>query len=106
MTFINSYNPYFEQRVGQIHPTELLGNNANSLDTEAPFLDLDLLITNDIVSPKIYDKQDDHNFEIVFSPISCWRCPYLFFLWCIYFADYSFARERSYVNDFNNRNPF
>ena len=27
-------------------------------------MDLDLSITNDIVSSKIYDKQDDLNFEI------------------------------------------
>ena len=37
----------------------------NSSDTEAPFLDLDLSIMNGIVSSKIYDKQDDFNFEIV-----------------------------------------
>ena len=34
-------------------------------DTEAPFLDLNLSITNGIVSSKIYDKRDDFNFEIV-----------------------------------------
>ena len=35
--------------VGQIYPTELQLNKANSSDTEAPFLDLNLSITNDIV---------------------------------------------------------
>ena len=30
-------------------------NKANSSDTEAPFLDLNLSITNGIVSSKIYD---------------------------------------------------
>ena len=39
----------------------------NSFDTEAPFLDLNLFITNGIVSSKIYDKRDDFNFEIVNS---------------------------------------
>ena len=39
--------------VGQIYPTELQLNKANS-DTEAPFLELNLSITNGIVSPKIY----------------------------------------------------
>ena len=34
-------------------------------DTEAPYLDLDLSITNGIVSSKIYDKLDGFNFEIV-----------------------------------------
>ena len=37
-------------------------------DTEAPFLDLNLSITNGIVSSKIYDKRDDFNFEIVNFP--------------------------------------
>ena len=62
---LNIDNPYFEQMVGQIYPTELQLNTANSSDTEAPFLDLNLSITNGIVSSKIYDKWDDFNFEIV-----------------------------------------
>ena len=41
---------------------------ANSSDTEAPVLDLNLSITNGIVSSKIYDKRDDFNFEIVNFP--------------------------------------
>ena len=40
---LNIDNPYFEQMVGQIYPTELQLNKANSSDTEAPFLDLILL---------------------------------------------------------------
>ena len=51
--------------VSQINPT---GLQANSFDIEAPFLDMDLSITNGIVSPKIYDKRDDFNFEIVNFP--------------------------------------
>ena len=39
---LNFDNPYFEQMVGQIYPTELQLNKANSSDTEAPFLDLNL----------------------------------------------------------------
>ena len=54
--------------VGQLYPTELQLNKANSSDTEAPFLDLNLSITNGIVSSKIYDKRDEFNFEIVNSP--------------------------------------
>ena len=54
--------------VGQIYPTELQLNKANSSDTEAPFLELNLSITNGIVSSKIYDKRDDLNFEIVNFP--------------------------------------
>ena len=65
---LNTDNPYFERMVGQIYPTELQLNKANSSDTEAPFLDLNLSITNGIVTSKIYDKRDDFNFEIVNFP--------------------------------------
>ena len=65
---LNIDNPYFEQMVGQIYPTELQLNKANSSDTEAPFMDLNLSITKGIVSSKIYDKRDDFNFEIVNFP--------------------------------------
>ena len=65
---LNIDNPHFEQMLGQIYPTELQLNKANSSDTEAPFLDLNLSITNGIVSPKIYDKRDDFNFETVNFP--------------------------------------
>ena len=58
----------FEQMVGQIYPTDLQLNKANFSDTEAPFLDLKLSITNDIVSSNIYDKRDEFNFEIVNFP--------------------------------------
>ena len=65
---LNLDNPYFEQMVSQIYPSELQLNKANSSDTEAPFLDWNLPITNGIVSSKIYDKRDDFNFEIVNFP--------------------------------------
>ena len=82
---LNIDMPYFEHMVGHIrissngwhyecHPllliyhTELQLNKANSSDTEAPFLDFDLSITNDIVLSKIYDKWDDFTFEIVNFP--------------------------------------
>ena len=46
---LNIDNPYFEQMVGQIYPAELQLNKANSSDTEALILDLNLPITNGIV---------------------------------------------------------
>ena len=54
--------------VGQIYLTELQLNKANYSDNEAPFLDLNLSITNGLVPSKIYDKQDDFNFVIVNFP--------------------------------------
>ena len=54
--------------VVQIYPTELQLNKAYFSDTEASFLDLNVSITNGIVSFKIYDKRDGLNFEIVNFP--------------------------------------
>ena len=36
-------NPYFEQMMGQIYPTELQFNKANSSDTEALFFGFELV---------------------------------------------------------------
>ena len=62
---LNIDNIYFDQMVDRIYPTELQLNRANSSDTEAPFLDLNLCISNGIVSTKIYDKRDDFDFDII-----------------------------------------
>ena len=64
---LNIDNIYFDNMVpvSQIYPSELQHNKANTSDTKAAFLDLHLSISNDIVSPKIYDKRDDFDFEIV-----------------------------------------
>ena len=51
--------------VDQIYSSELQLNKANSSNTEALFLGLNLSITNGIVSSKTYDKRDDFKFEIV-----------------------------------------
>ena len=54
--------------VNHIYPPRLQLNKANSTDTEAPFLDLHLSISNGFVSSKIYDKRDDFDFDIVNFP--------------------------------------
>ena len=96
-------NPYFKQMVGQMYPTELQLNDAKSSDTEAPFLDLNLSITNGIVSSKIYDKRDDFNFEIVNVPFldgDVPRSP----SYGVYISQrVRFARVCSDVEDFNKR---
>ena len=43
---LNINNIYFDQMVDRIYPTELQLNRANSSDTEALFLDLNLCISN------------------------------------------------------------
>ena len=65
---LNIDNPYFEGMVNQIYSPELQLNKANTSDTEAPFLDLHLSISNGFVSSKIYDKRDDFDFDIVNFP--------------------------------------
>ena len=65
---LNIDNPYFEGMVNQIYPPELQLNKANTSDTEAPFLDLHLSISNGFVSSKIYYKRDDFDFDIVNLP--------------------------------------
>ena len=92
--------------VGQIYPTELQLNKANSSDTEAPFLDLNLSITNGIVSSKIDDKRDDFNFEIVKFPCLDGDVPRSPFYGVYISPLICFARVCSNVDDFNNRNLF
>ena len=90
--------------VSQIYPSELQLNKSNTSDTKAAFLDLHLSISNDIVSPKIYDKCDDFDFEIVDFPFLGGDVPrstsygvYISLL--IYFA-----RASSYTTNFNTHN--
>ena len=103
---LNIDNPYFEQMVCQIYPTELQLNKANSSDTEAPFLDLNLSITNDIVSSKIYDKRDESNFEIVNFPFLDGDVPRSPKYGVRISQLIRFARACSNIDDFNNRNLF
>ena len=69
-------------------------------------MNLDLSITNGLVSSKIYDKQEDFNFEIVNSPFlngDVPRSP----SHGVYISQLiRFARVCSNVDDFNNRNLF
>ena len=80
---------------------------ANSSDSEALFLDLGLSITNGIVTAKIYDKQEDFNFEIIvnfpFLDGDVPRSPsYSVFISHLI----RFARVSSNVVDLNNINKF
>ena len=65
---LNIDNPYFEGTVGQIYQSELQLNKANASNTDAPFLDLHLSISNGFISSTINDKRDDFDFDIVNFP--------------------------------------
>ena len=98
----NIDNIFFDQRVDRIYPTELQLNRANSSDTEAPFLDLNLCISNGTLSTKIYDKRDD--FDIVNFPFLDGDIPRRT-SYGVYISQLiRFARASSNLNDFNYRN--
>ena len=90
---LNINNVYFDNMVSQIYPSEL-----------QVFLDLQLSISNDIVSTKIYDKRDDFDFEIVNFPFLDGDVPRST-SYGVYISQLiRFARASSYVADFNTRN--
>ena len=97
---LNIDNIYFDQMVDRIFPTELQLNRANSSDTEAPFLDLNLCISNGTVSTKIYDKRDDFDFDIVNFPFLDGDVPRRT-SYGVYISQHiRFARASSNLNDF------
>ena len=103
---LNTDNLYFAQMVSPTYPTEIQLNKASPSDTEAFFLDLDLFITNGIVSTKIYDQCDDFNVEIVNFPLLDGDVPRPLSSG-VYISQLTrFARVCSHVDDLNNRNKF
>ena len=89
--------------VNQIYPPELQLNKANISDTEAPFLDLHLSVSNGFVSSKIYDKRDDFDFDIVNFPFLDGDVPRR--AYGIYISQLiRFARVCNHVTGFNARN--
>ena len=77
---------------------------ANTSDTEAPFLDLHLSISKGFVSSKIYDKRDDFDFDIVNFPFLDGDVPRST-SYGVYISQLiRFARVSSHVVDFNARN--
>ena len=90
--------------VNRIYSPELQLNKANTSDTEAPFLDLHLSISNGFVSSKIYDKRDHSDFDIANFPFLDGDVPH-FTSYGVYISQLiQFARVSSHVADFNARN--
>ena len=63
-------------------------NKANTSDTDAPFLDLHLSISNGFVSSKIYGKRDDFDFDIVYFLFLDGDVPRPPLLLSVYFSTY------------------
>ena len=90
--------------VNRIYPPKLQVNKANTSDTEAPFLDLHLFISNGFVSSKVYEKSDDFDFDIVNFPFLDGDVPHST-SYGVYISQLiRFARASSHVADFNVRN--
>ena len=99
-----STSRYLDDLLNRIYPPELQLNKANTSDTEAPFLDLHLSISNGFVSPKIYDKRDDFDFDIVNFPVLDGDVPRST-SYGVYISQLiPFARVSSHVVNFNARN--
>ena len=97
-------NPYFEGIVNRMYPLELQVNKANTSDTEVPFLDLHLSISNGFVSSKICDERDDFDYDIVNFPFLYGDVPHST-SYGVYISQLiRFARVFSHVADFNTRN--
>ena len=105
---LNIDNIRIEQVVHRIYPAELQLNKANTSDTEAAFLDLNLSINNDTVSTKIYDKRNDFDFDfdIVNFPFLDGDVPRRPSYGVYKSQLIRFARASSHVSDFNSCNKF
>ena len=100
----NIYKTYFDGMVKQIRLSELQLNKANSSDTEAPFLDFHLTISDDFVSSKMYDKRDEFDFDIVNVPFLDGDIPRAT-SYGVYISQLiRVARVSIHVADFNTRN--
>ena len=90
--------------VSRILPPELQLNKANTPDTEAPFLDLHLSISNGFVSSNFYDKRDDFDFDIANFPLLDGDISRSI-SYGVYISQLiRFARVTSHVADFSARN--
>ena len=58
---LNIDNPYLKDMINRSYPPA----KTNTSDTEAPFLDLYLSISNGFVSSIMYDKRDDFDFDTI-----------------------------------------
>ena len=101
---LNIDNNFFDSMVNRIYPSELQLNKANGSDTEAPFLDLHLSISDGFVKTKIYDKRDDFDFDFVNFPFLDGDVPRLT-SYGVYISQLiRFARVSNHVDDFNTCN--
>ena len=101
---LNIDNNFFDSMVNRICPSELQLNKANVSYTEASFLDLHLSISDGFVRPKINDKRDDFDLDIVNFPFLDGNVPRST-SYGVYISQLiRFALVSSHVDDINTRN--
>ena len=81
-------NPSFEGMVNRIYPPELQLNKFNTSDTEAPFLDLHLSISNGLFHLKFMISAMTWFWYSKFSIFGWWRSPF-YHLRGLHFSTYS-----------------
>ena len=89
---MNIYRNLFGSMVNHMYPSQLQLNKVNVSDTDVSFLDLNLLISDDSVKAKIYDKRMtiffyNVNFPFLDGDISRGHP----MVWCWYSATDSFC---------------
>ena len=97
---LSTDNTYFYGIFKQSYPSELQLNKANLSDTEAPFLDLHLTISDGFVASK-RDKRDDFDFDIVNFPFLVGDIPRATSFGVYISQLIRFARMSSHVAGFN-----
>ena len=70
MIIYNDFYLYLKRIASQIYPAAMHLNKANTPNTEAPFLELNLSILDGFVSSHIFEKHDNFDFNIVRFPLS------------------------------------
>ena len=101
---LNIDNTFCDSMINHIYPSELQLNKANVSNTEASFSDLLLSISDGFAKTKMFDKQDNFDFDIVNFPFldgDVTRSTSN----GVYISQFiRFARVSSHVDDFNTRN--
>ena len=100
---LNVGSPCFGGVVGRVCPPGLRLSRAGTADTEAPFLDLRLSISNGFVSSKMYDERDDFGFGVVDFPFLDGDVPRSASCGVYISQLIRFARVSSHVVDFGAR---
>ena len=101
---LNIDNPCFRGVVGRVCPPGLRLGKAGASDTEAPFLDLHLSISNGFVSSQVCDKRGGFGFGVVGFPFLDGGVPRSASCGVCVSQLVRFARVSGRVVDFNARN--